>query len=435
MRAWHRQRFEAAIEYLQGTAARRRFAGDLTVSEIHFSRRAYSRDLAKVVRAGRYEFAPAQRVDIFIDGKERALYRPEVLDAAVERVLSEWLSDTLASVWPQELYSYRPGISAGDAIRAFAAYISRHRQRHPEARTRGLWVLRRDIKSYGSSIPLDTRLWDRLESQLGEGRCAAIGKTLLRSFLPRRYVHSADKASTKVHTLELGTPTGSYIQPTINNFFLVSLDKMVAAKPGFYARFGDDILYAAESKAEAEAMGILIDTEIARLGLRLSEDKSEQIYFNGSGHQESKEGWPSRTAVDFLGVSLSFSGRIRLRKDKVRRLRRELEQRLRTRRDSLAPMRAEERVPHLGKVVRSALTLSHPLALRDAQALWTLVDDRNQLKELDRWLQRLFVELVVRHGIRGFRRLPPRRLYALGLPSIRAQRNLGCWSHESAMDE
>ncbi len=431
MQAWHRRRFIAAIEYIHSKNRRRRFAGELRASEVFFHRRAYGRDLARLVRRGQYEFAPAEEVEVRIDGKARALYRPQFLDAVVERVLSQWLAETLATRWPPELYSYRPGLSSATAIRAFAAYIRTHRQARPDPRTRGLWVLRRDIKSYGSSIPLDSRLWSPLESCFTDSSEAAIGKSLLRSFLPRRYIRTNESTQpARVETLACGTPTGSFLQPAINNFYLLPADTRLAKESGFYARFGDDILYACYSKEEAEIASSILDETIAELGLKLSTTKCENIYFNGSGHPLGSSNWPSRTRVDFLGASVGFDGHIRLRKDKARRLRRELAARLQAMTTAMGPCSQEERVQHLAVVARAALTPSHPLVLRDAPALWSLVDDRTQLNELDHWLRRRVVELVLRSGIRGFRQLPPRRLYELGLPSLRAQRNRGRWCHE-----
>ncbi len=436
MQAWHRRRFIAAIDYVHSNNPRRRFAGELTAAEVFFHRRAYGRDLARLVRQGRYQFAPAEELEVYLDGKTRALYRPEVLDAVVERVLSQWLADLLARHWPSELYSYRPGVSSASAIRAFASFLREHTSARPDPRTRGLWVLRRDIKSYGESIPLDRRLWTPLEACLGKGPEAEVGTSLLHSFLPRRFVRPGESGGKEAtHILERGTPTGSFVQPAINNFYLLPLDRALAKQEGFYARFGDDILYASASRAQAETAAGIIGECVDELGLALSTDKCQNLYFNGAGHPLGGDEWRSCTSVDFLGMSLAFGGMIRMRKDKMRRLQRQLDARLRSIARSMHASNAEQRVTHLAQVARSSLTPSHPLVLPDAQALWNLVDDRSQFRELDRWLQRRVVDLSLRNGIRGFRHLPPRKLYALGLPSFTAQRNLGRWNHEDASGE
>ncbi len=426
---WHKSRFQDAIEYLHQKASHRRFSSALTLPEAHHHRRGFARDLARLVNARRYHFSPATQVLARFDGKERALYRSEVLDAVVERVLSQWLTAQLESCWPTHLYSYRPGLSSQSAIRAFAAYVRHHQQSRPDPRTRGLWVLRRDIKSYGTAIPLDSRLWTPLAASLQAKDHSEIGMTLLRSFLPREFLTPEAQSNETPQVLEHGTPTGTPIQPTINNFYLLPLDKRVSAEPGFYARFGDDFIYASEDRAQAHRVSKIMDETLTQLGLNISPGKCEDLYFNGSGYQNNTNDWPSRTSVDLLGTSVSFTGSIRLRKDKARRLRRELAARMRSAAKSLVFLEPEQLVMHLGDVVRSALSLDHPLVVADAQALWMVVDDRTQFKELDRWLQRIVVELVLRRGIRGFRRLPPSRLYALGLPSLTAQRNTGRWTH------
>jgi hypothetical protein len=385
-----------------------------------------ARRLARDVERGRYAFSPVLPRLARIEGKQRALYLATPLDDIVLGALAQVLSELCEPALSQHLHSYRRGRSPWSAIEGFRQQIRAHRAERPDPRTRGLFVVRRDVRSYGDAIRVDagSALWSQLAEAL---RGAGIEPTPQRmTWLQSAFRPELQSQPDRCERPARGVPTGSPLQPIACNLYLSPLDRLCERVPqAFYARYGDDILFAHPDGEVAEQCMHAMDSCIADLGLELSADKCAAYYFNAAGRASPKLGFRGVSACGYLGVRIDFRASIGLKRDKLQRLLDDVQQRLARSAPQLAAADPALRAKHLCSIVNAALDPAHPLSAAAAAALRTRVDDRGQLRDLDYKLARLVAEtLSGRPSVRAFRSHPPRQLRAqAGLGSLVRERN------------
>jgi hypothetical protein len=375
---------------------------------------ALGRRLAREVSRGRYAFSPVLRRQARFAGKMRLLYVAPPLDDIVIGALAQVLSELLDPVLPGGLYSYRRGRSAYSAIGAFGAYLRAHCRKRQDPRARGLYVVRRDVRNYGDAIGAgaDSALWPQLGYAL---RAATLEPTeALMLWLQSAFRPAVDTETDGLVRPERGIPTGSALQPIACNLYLGPLDRLCEAVPGgFYARYGDDVLFAHPDPERAQWMLGAIDAQLEALGLEPSPGKCGAYYFNGAGRASPRAAFRPASALDYLGVRLDFRGAIGLPRAKLRELLGDVRSRLSRSAALLEHDDPQARAQALGAIVNAALDPSHPLAHDCAQPLRALVDDRAQLRDLDYKLSRCLAQVLAgRADVRAFREFPPRRLRA-----------------------
>ena len=393
---------------------------------------ALAQRLAHTVSRGDYTFEPVLRRSVRIEGKQRALYVATPLDDIVLGALGQALSELVQDKLSEQLFSYRRGRSPRSAIEAFRVYLCAHRRNRPDPRTRGLYVVRRDVRGYGDAIPSgdDSALWSMLATALqlaGVTPQARLMGWLKSAFRPKVY-NAAGVAERAVS----GVPTGSPLQPLACNLYLSPVDRLCEDVPGaFYARYGDDMLFAHPDPELTRKMTLRIDACIAGLGLELNRDKSAAYYFNGAGRASPEPLFHGASSFDYLGVRLDFRGAVGLKRDKQRALLADLRARL-SASVALLDRRDDALRSHtLCAVVNATLDPRHPAAHASAQALRTVIDDRAQLRDLDYKLTRLVAQtLSGRHSVRALRAYPPRMLrQRAGLISLVHKRDRASRQH------
>lgn len=413
--------FGLAIEHM-AQRRHRTFAGEVEMRDVVQEAKWVSRELSRLVLANEYRFTPAQAHVALTDGKARQLFRSSALDSIVERVLARFLADALEAQLSPCLYSYRSGRSMRHALHAFSDHVREHRRLNPSPLERGLYVLRRDVKSYGESIRVDSEspLWRLLNTFLkqADARDAKIAMQLLQQLLPREYTDEDGRAQK----LLVGTPTGSGIQPVLNNVYLSDLDRELDGL-GFYLRFGDDLLFSTTDLERVREVSARIDARLSALSLVSKQEKAEDLDFNGAARIRAP-GFRATDTVDYLGMRISFRGAIGLRSDKWRLLVRGAYKRMERSLAGVSTQAIEDRARAIGRVARDSLNPAEALALHHAADLLDLVDDRSQLREFDYLLSLRTAELVThRRGPRAFRSIEPQELRRLGLPSEVRARN------------
>ena len=397
-----------------------------------------AKELARSVPRGEYRFAPSVARVSQVGGKERVLYRANITDTAVIGVVAKALRRLSEPLVSSRVYSYRPKRSSLEAVRDFASFVRAHRSGIADPRSRGLHVLRRDVTRYGESIPVDDEspLWPILSEVFAHWGIPAESPFAV---LTRASVRPLIESERGPQNLDRGVPTGSAIQPVICNLYLGELDRSFAhIQGGFYARFGDDILFAhADAHAFSEAEQTA-DALVSALGLSFKAEKSKNLYFNAAGRSFGAN--RGSAFVEYLGLRLHFSGAIGLPTAKARRLLREI-----TRRIDNAMRINEPRIDnalHTDKVPRIAnehdaarLELLCGAAARSLDPKSSLsqvmvpllahaVDARDQLAHLDYLIAlRIAERLAQRRGVKAFRKVSYRSLRRAGLPSLLAARN------------
>jgi len=387
-----------------------------------------SKLLARRVASGKYAFSPVTERAAYLGGKVRHVYRAPLADTVVLFVLAGVLTELVMPAVCERVYSYRKGRSSREAVSDLAAFVKRHRAAHADPRARGLHVLRRDIVGYGDRIPVgdDSPLWPLLTRVLEARGCPASDPfhALLRRAL-RPLVLRTDGT---LETATRGVPMGSPLQPSICNLYLDALDRTLDALPGgFYARFGDDMLFAHESAATARAASEMVARVLGELRLELNAEKARDLYWNGAGRASAdaiSSAESGTTHLEYLGQRLAFDGGVALSQKKLRRIRSELRARIVQSELVLRELPLAERAGALARAVGGALDPVSPAALALAPELVKQCDDRRLLTDLDHWLTLALSEaLSGRRGVRAFRSAPPRFWRAHGLISLVARRD------------
>jgi hypothetical protein len=431
-----RWRYEAQIERLHDKHAltSRMFTlqqDGVPLAEFVRDRSGLARTLTASVAGGSYVSQPASIRDIVVEGKERRVFSYRLSDAIVHGVLADILSETMESRLSRRVFSYRKGVSRWNAVAEFAAYLRAHRNSHPDPRTRGIYVLRRDVAAYADSIPMSAMspVWEMVREHLEapeNQRVEAAHWSLIERAVRPEFFNQGHRGHA---ALLSGVATGQPIACVLFNLYLRDLDEALQSVPGaYYARYSDDILFAHPDAGVArDAIETMLQV-LRRLGLNFKASKVGDYFLTRPGRPSSD--WPdarSTSAIAFLGTRISADGEVSLKPEKVRDLMDDLERRART---AMGALKAEGLLER-GRVVCGVMNRClDPNAHSDweqgaAALLRSAVTDRGQLEQLDYRVARLVARVVTGDSsVRAFRHVPYGRIRGeWGLRSLLHSRN------------
>ena len=430
------RRYETAIDRLHqrhiGDSSRYALTQEgVSLSGMVLHRGSVARLLARSVASGEYRIGPAALREIRVSGKRRVVFAYAPFDLVVHAVVAGVLSEVLEPTLSDRLYSYRSGCAWADAVADFARYVRQHGRQRQDPRTRGLYVLRRDVDAYTDSIPLDavSPLWPMLRqlAQHVAGRGDDIRSAdwdLLVAVTRPGLLGDDGGLATRLR----GVPTGQPIATVAFNLYLRDIDEvLVADQAAFYGRYSDDLLFAHPDAAVARSVSAWLDDRLAELRLRFGDKKRRDLYLTGAG-RASTEWLDARgtTSVPFLGMRVDMEGRVAIGDAKVRALLREAQRRARNVARSLEDAALDVR----GRAVVRSLTQlldmeDHYLQGASVPLLARVVTDRSQLRSLDLSLARIVATAVTGDpGPAAFRRVPYRVIRAeWGLPSLHRARD------------
>jgi hypothetical protein len=225
-----------------------------------------------------------------------------------------------------------------------------------------------------------------------------------------------------------GLPMGQPIAAIIANLYLSEMDRALETIPrGFYARYGDDFLFAHADPDVAGDAEAVIDRVLDSLWLTVNAKKRRTLYLTCAGRESAA--WQQAkgaSSVPFLGARITADGTIGLDEKKVRSLLREIDRRASATARTLGRADRDQAGRAVCSVVGRALDPRSALTQqRSAIALRRVVTDRRQLQQLDYWIARIVVKAVSgRRDARAFREIPYRKLRGdWGLVSLVAARN------------
>lgn len=404
---------------------------NVTLARLIQKRSRAAKLLARAVARGEYRLEPGGIREIEVDGKVRAVVAYGLADTIVTGAISTLIEEAATPILSDRLYSYRAGVSWLNPSADFAAYIRAHRRERADPRTRGLYVLRRDIDSYTDSIPVmpDSPLWPIVRAALEAAGTTSIAEE------DWQYV----VATIRPEVRELGggyavrvrgVPTGQPISCILFNLYLNDLDHALAAVPrGFYARYSDDILFAHPDAETAQEAAAKLEAHVAALGLRTKAEKAADLYLTAAGRPSTEwEETRATSSVAFVGTAVSATGTVALNRKKLRGVLRDVERRAIRSSAGVGGKDAATVGRTVCSVINRALAPSPgPFQQASASLLRRAVTDRGQLAQADYLLARIVVKAVTGDGsVKAFRRVPYRKIREeWGLSSLLHARNQG----------
>ena len=402
--------------------------GELNLSTVVMHRDHVARLLARMVKAGEYELRPATVREIIVEGKQRTVFEYPLLDLIIHGVVADILAEMVEPRLSSSLYSYRPGVSSVDGVKALARYLRRHVRDRPDPLTRGVYVVRRDIDSYTDSIPLgsDAAIWKQLKAAIASrpgAQPTADDWRLVQEIVRPTVLTEDGQPATRLH----GVATGQPISCVCFNLNLSDVDRKMRAFGGFYARYSDDLIFVHPDADIAREASALLAAHVAELGLQLNSDKSRDLYLTGAGRKSTD--WPEAqgtTSAIFLGMRVALDGTIALGHRKGRVLLREARRRAFNTAQALEQSDPEERGAAVTGILNELLDPDYSqLQAPSAALLAQTVTDRRQLAELDHQIALIVASATT--GIRGpraFRGAPYRQIRReWGLRSLRRARD------------
>ncbi|MBR4703085.1 MAG: group II intron reverse transcriptase domain-containing protein [Oscillospiraceae bacterium] len=197
--------------------------------------------------------------------KRRVVYVYPKAENTVLKLLTWLLLRRYDGLFSPNLYSFRPGRTARDAVRRLTR----------AGGIRGMWSYKADISNYFNSIPIP-KLTPLLAGALGED------PGLLRflcALLEEPEVLEKGQPIVEEKGIMAGTPLSAFYA----NLYLGELDRHFEEQGVLYARYSDDIILFAGSEEEREAHAAFLRDFLEKQGLRLNPEKE---VFTAPG-----EGW------------------------------------------------------------------------------------------------------------------------------------------------
>lgn len=225
-------------------------------------------------------------------GKKRVVYTYPKAENTVLKLLTWLLLRRCDGLFEDNLYSFRPGRTAKDAVRALRAVPG----------LGDMWAYKADVSNYFNSIPVE-KLLPMLAEALGEdGRLYGF----LSALLGEERALSGRETVREQKGIMAGTPLSAFYA----NLYLQELDRHFARRGVPYARYSDDIILFAPDRAGAEALAGEVRTILTEHGLGLNPAKEELF--------DPAEGWTflgfrcRGDAVDIAPASLEkIKGKMR----------------------------------------------------------------------------------------------------------------------------
>jgi len=354
------------------------------------------RHIQKHLLRGTYRFDPfLKKVRWIKSTKSRDIFISVWKDRVVERWLYDSLSYLLRDWFALNCYAYRvDNIGIDLCQRRVAETISSCR-----------YFVKRDISSYFYTIDHDI-----LMAQL---RSIINPDDYLIQLLSRRiqYEYYWDN---KLNVATMGVPFGSSLACLLANIYLTSLDKLMINQKVRYFRYADDFLIAGKDPEVVHDAANVMDQEIGKLKLKLSDAKTDNYSF------DECPGYKTVSRFKYLGLQFCADAKIRLSVEKQRKIIRFYKMAIKStesklRKESDVDKRLEIILEAMSEVVHNRI---RSVAIIDYYLKH--ITDEQQLKMLDRRIAEMIIECVLDKKFRNsdFRKIPFKKLRQMGLESL-----------------
>jgi hypothetical protein len=281
----------------------------VSIADVYIDKKRVSKILLKELSQGSYKFSPPLEKKIKKSEKERTIYSYTVLDNIVQSLFFEKIMFYFEKNISKNVFSYRKGRTNKSAVLDFQKFLKKNKNED-------LFVFRCDIKNYTDSIPIknSSLLWGMIENIL---------KTTHFSQEENIYIYESIKAVLRPIIRQsgvefqkiVGIPTGCIMSTLVANLYLKDIDNLLSQdKNAFYARFGDDFLFAHKDFLTFDKILKELYKTIDLLSLEQNEDKRKIFYFTKAGksislHIDGIDHFVKGTnKFDFLGYNIHAEG-------------------------------------------------------------------------------------------------------------------------------
>lgn len=305
------------------------------------------------------------------DGGTRTLGIPTVMDRLIQQAVHQVLGQLYDPQFSAHSYGYRPGRSAGQAVRQAREHIASGCD----------WVVDIDLEQFFDRVNHDI-LMSRLARKIED-------KRLLK--LIRRYLEAGMMSGGLETVRREGTPQGGPLSPLLSNILLDELDKELERRGHRFCRYADDCnIYVRSERAGQRVLSSVTKFLHRRLKLKVNPAKS---------------GVSRPSQRSFLGYSVYGRGdkaRLKVAPKAVKRLK-----------GKLKALFRRGRGQHLLRLVQAL----NPV-LRGWLNYYRYIGVTGILGELDGWIRRHLRKILWRQWKRVYTRA--KMLMRLGLSEGRA---------------
>lgn len=320
--------------------------------------------------------------------KKRTVYKYPYDFNMVLKLLTYLTLRKFDHIYSPNLYSFRPGICAKDAINA----ISRTRELH------SLYSYKIDVSDYFNSIPVD-RICNILDGTVTDD-----DKLLhfMKALLCEEKVISGDDIICGQKGIMAGTPIASFYA----DLYLKDLDEWFYSRGILYARYSDDIIVFAKDEEKINEYKTVIHDHLKDKGLKINPDK--EVY----GRPED--------GFTFLGIEVKKGG-IDIAPASVIKLK----QKMRRKARALNRWRIREGLDGTKAAAAFIRIFNHKLleANEDSDLTWSLwffpvITTSKSLHEIDLYAQELLRYLISGTHTKSRYNVRYEELKALGYKSL-----------------
>ena len=215
--------------------------------------------VASILEGG--TFPPPRRSEIskMNSGKKRVVYTYPKKENTVLKLLTYLVIREYDHLFAPNLYSFRSGRCAQDAIKHLASV----------PRIGQMWSYKADISDYFNSIPI--------EQMLPILQTALTDDPALYHFLEGLLTNPLVNDNGTVREDQKGIMAGTPISTFLANLYLADLDAHFQESGKIYARYSDDIILFAATKEELEQDVVYIHQHLVKKGLAMNPSKESRV--------------------------------------------------------------------------------------------------------------------------------------------------------------